>query len=67
MSANKGSGRFRRDAFPQSYMSFPDWLANQVCRRDEIGHMARLTVATGGIDRSDPDVVSLAIVEWAQR
>lgn len=66
MSASKRSGRFCRTASRVSYVSFPDWLADQVCRRDEIGHMARLAVATGAIDRSDPDLVHLAMVEWAQ-
>ena len=67
MNAGKGFGRFRDVASRREYVSFPDWLADQVCRRDEIGHMARLTVSAGVIDRSDTDLVNSAIVEWAQR
>lgn len=66
MSTIKKSGSFRAAERLRSRVAFPDWLADQVCRRDEIGHMARLAVATGAIDRSNPDLVNQAIIEWAQ-
>jgi len=66
MSASRRLVRVSRVASQQSYQSFPDWLGDQVCRRDEIGRLARLAVVTGAIDRSDPDQLNLAFVEWAQ-
>ncbi len=67
MSAHKLSDRSHGGAPQASYLAFPAWLGDQVCRRDEIGHLARLAIATGAIDRSDRELVNRAIIEWAQR
>ena len=43
-----------------SHPNFLSWLADQIARSDEIGHLSRLAFLNGAIDRSDRELVHKA-------
>jgi hypothetical protein len=48
-------------------MSFPEWLAAQVCRTDAVGRLARKSILDAAILTSDILLLHQAMTEWAAR